>query len=109
MMRTAATFLILLAALSGCVTAGAGAPIASSVRLEAPDETCERLGPMAVRFSAEAVLPEDALAALAMNELRERAAMRGATNLVVDRVSQPAMIAYGTTGAASGVAYRCPE
>ena len=108
MTRLAAGFLpLFLLALSGCVTAGA--PVASSVRLEAPDETCERLGPMAVRFSTEVLLSEDALAASAMNELRERAALRGATNLVVAPVSQPAMVAYGTTGAASGVAYRCAE
>ena len=110
MTRSVARFLpLFLLGLSGCVTAGTGTPVASSVRLEAPDETCERLGPMAVRFSTEVLLSEDALAASAMNELRERAALRGATNLVVAPVSQPAMVAYGTTGAASGVAYRCAE
>jgi len=109
MVRQAAGSLLLLMALSGCVTAGGSAPVASSVRLEAPDETCERLGPMAVRLSTETLLSKDALAASAMNELRERAAMRGATNLVVAPVLRPAMIAYGTTGAASGVAYRCTE
>ena len=110
MTRSAARFLpAFLLVLSGCVTAGAGATLASSVRLEAPDESCERLGAMAVRFSTEVLLSEDTLAASAVNELRERAALRGATNLVVAPVSQSAMVAYGTTGAASGVAYRCEE
>jgi hypothetical protein len=110
MTRSAAGFLpFFLLVLSGCVTAGASAPMASAVRLEAPDETCEWLGPMAVRFSTEILLSDEALAASAMNELRERAAVRGATNLVVTPTSRPAMIAYGTTGEASGVAYRCAE
>ncbi|HEY3585685.1 MAG TPA: hypothetical protein VGK85_00970 [Myxococcaceae bacterium] len=110
MTRFAAGFLpFFLLVLSGCVTAGVGAPMASSVRLEAPDETCERLGPMAARFSTEILLSDEALAASAMNELRERAAVRGATNLVVTPTFKPAMIAYGTTGEASGVAYRCAE
>jgi len=109
MTRPAAGFLSLLLALSGCVTSGAGAARADSVRLEAPPESCERLGPMAVRVSTETVLPEGALSASALNELRERAAARGATNLVVAPRSPPAVVAYGTTGAASGVAYRCGE
>lgn len=110
MTRSGAGFLpFFLLILSGCVTAGAGAPGASSVRLEAPDETCERLGPMAVRFSTELLLSDDTLTASAVNELRERAAVRGATNLVVTPTSRPAMVAYGTTGEASGVAYRCAE
>jgi hypothetical protein len=110
MTRSAAAFLpFFLLLLSGCVTTGASAPMASAVRLEAPDETCEWLGPMAVRFSTEILLSDEALAASAMNELRERAAVRGATNLVVTPTSRPAMIAYGTTGEASGVAYRCAE
>lgn len=110
MTRSAAGFLpFFLLVLPGCVTAGGGAPVASSVRLEAPDETCERLGPMAVRLSTELLLSDDALAASAVNALRERAAVRGATNLIVTPTPRPAMIAYGTTGTASGVAYRCPE
>jgi len=44
-----------------------------------------------------------------VNELRERAATRGATHLVVAHPSSPAVIAYGTTAAASGEAYRCPD
>ncbi len=64
---------------------------------------------MAVRMSTELMLSQDALLASAVYALRERAAMRGATNLVVAPVSRPAMVAYGTTGAASGVAYRCPD
>jgi hypothetical protein len=100
---------LLLLALSGCVTTRASAPAAASVVPEAPDEACERLGPMAVRTSSEILLSEDALLASAVQELRERAAMRGATHLVVAPTPVPAVVAYGTTGAASGVAFRCPD
>ena len=109
MVRTPAGLLLVLVALSGCVTAGAGAPVASSVLLAAPDEGCERLGPMAVRLESEILISEDALLASAVEVLRERAAVRGATHLVVAPVSPPAAIAYGTVGKASGVAYRCTE
>lgn len=100
---------VLLLLLSGCVTGGAGSPVASSVLLEAPDETCERIGPMAVRMSTDIVLPQDALRASAVHELQERAAVRGATHLVVPQSWSPATVAYTTSAAASGVAYRCPD
>lgn len=107
MIRAAAA--LLLALVSGCATSGASAPGAGSVLLEAPDSTCECLGQMAVRMSGELLMSEDALLATAVNELRERAAIHGATHLVVARSSSPAVVAYGTTAAASGVAYRCPD
>lgn len=107
MTRTAAVFLFLL--LCGCATGGAGSPVASSVLLEAPDETCERLGPMALRLSTEVLIAQDALRASAVHELQERAAVRGATHLVVLRSSSPATLAYATSALASGVAYRCAE
>jgi hypothetical protein len=53
-------------------------------------------------------MSEDSLLASAVNELRSRAAMRGATHLVVARPYSAASVSYGTTAAASGVAYRCP-
>ena len=110
-MRPAAGLLpiVLIAAAPGCVTASAAGPVASSVALEAPDEGCERLGPLSVRTSTELLMSEDALLASAVNELRSRAAVRGATHLVVSRPPYgPAAVSYGTTAAATGVAYRCP-
>ena len=64
---------------------------------------------MVVRMSNELLMSEDALRATAVNELRWRAAVRGATHLVVARPASAASLAYGTTAAASGVAYRCPD
>lgn len=110
-MRPAAGLLLLLLAIAapGCVTASAAGPLASSVALEAPDEGCERLGRLSVRMSTELLMSEDALLASAVNALRWRAAGRGATHLVVSRPPYgPAAMSYGTTAAASGVAYRCP-
>jgi hypothetical protein len=107
MVRAGTTLLLL--AVSGCVTAGRSAAVSSSVLLEPPDEACEPLGPMAIRMSSELLMSEDALQATAVNELRWRAAVRGATHLVVDRPLSSASLAYGTTAAASGVAYRCPD
>jgi hypothetical protein len=106
MRRALATALLLL---SGCVTASSTAAAQSSVLLEPPDENCVSLGPMAVRMWNDLVMSEDALLSSAVNELRRRAAVRGATHLVVARPSSPATVAYGTTAAASGVAYRCRE
>jgi hypothetical protein len=97
----------LLLFLSGCVTAGAGSP--GAVLLEAPDETCERLGPMAVRMSTDLLMSQDALRASALYQLRERAALRGATHLLVARAWGPATVAYTTGATASGVAYRCAD
>ena len=60
-------------------------------------------------MSTELLMSEDALLASAVNELRWRAAVRGATHLVVFRPPyRPAAVSYGTTAAATGVAYRCP-
>ena len=108
MIRTGAALLLLLA-VPGCATTGATAPVASSVALDPPDEECERIGPMAVRMSTELLMSEDALLATAVNELRWRAGLRGATHLVVARPASAASVAYGTTAAATGVAYRCPD
>lgn len=96
---------LLLFAVAGCATA----PVANSVAMEPPEEGCERIGPMVVRMSNELLMSEDALRATAVNELRWRAAVRGATHLVVARPASAASLAYGTTAAASGVAYRCPD
>jgi hypothetical protein len=111
MLRTGAglSLLLLIVAVPGCVTASGAAPDASSVALEAPDEGCERLGGVAVRMSTELLMSGDALLASAVNELRWRAAVRGATHLVVSRPPySAAAVSYGTTAAASGIAYRCP-
>jgi len=107
MTRSAATLVFLL--ISGCVTVGAGSPVAASVLREAPDEACERLGAMAVRTSTDLLMPEDFLHASAEKELRERAAERGATHLVVEPSSSPATVAYATSALVSGVAYRCAD
>ena len=109
MLRIAAGLLLGVVALAGCATAGAPSAAVSSVVLEPPDGACALLGPMAVRTSSEILLSEDALLASAVQELRERAAKRGATHLVVAPTPAPAVVAYGTTGAASGVAYRCAD
>ena len=108
MIRTGA--LLLLLAVPGCATVSATAPRRElQVALEPPDEGCKRIGPMAVRMSTELLMSEDALLATAVNELRWRAAVRGATHLVVARPSSAASVSYGTTAAATGVAYRCPD
>ena len=103
MLRLALPFLVLLAA--GCATTAKP----SAVLVEAPEERCERIGALAVRTSTELLAPEDALHASALSELRQRAALRGATHLVAARTPSAASVAYGTTAAASGIAYRCPE
>ena len=92
---------------AGCVTGNATAPPAGGVLLEPPDETCEALGPVAVRMSTELLMPEDALLATAVTELRRWAAVRGATHLVVARPTSRGALAYGSTATASGLAYRC--
>ena len=107
MMRAALISLVLLVA--GCATPSATVPAPSAVLLEVPADHCEPLGALAVRMSTELLAPEDALHTSAVNELRRRAAVHGATHLVVARASSPASMAYGTTAAASGIAYRCPE
>jgi hypothetical protein len=107
MIRAGAALLLILA-VPACVTATGGAAVASSVVLESPDEGCERIGPMAVRMSTDLLMSEDSLLASAVNELRSRAAMRGATHLVVARPYSAASVSFGTTAAATGVAYRCP-
>jgi hypothetical protein len=94
---------------AGCASTNATGPAATAVLLEAPRETCEPLGAMAVRMSSELLLSEDVLHASAVSELRQRAAVRGATHLVVAQPATDASVAYGTTAAASGLAYRCPE
>ncbi len=108
-MSTLPRLTALLFLLEACATGGgASAPSGGLVLLPPPDEGCDPLGAMAVRMSTELLMSEDALLASAVGELRRRAAMRGATHLVVARPSSPAAMAYGTTAAASGVAYRCP-
>ena len=107
MIRAGAAFLLLL--LAGCVTSSATVPATDSVLLEPPDDGCRSLGPMAVRMSTELLMPQDVLLASAVNELRRRAEVRGATHLVVARPSRSATMAYGTTAAASGIAYRCHD
>jgi hypothetical protein len=100
---------LLFLLLAGCATE-TGARQGSPVVLELPDESCDPLGPVAVRMSTELLMPEDALLSSAVSELRRRAALRGATHLVV--VSRPAsrgLLAYSTTAAASGLAFRCQE
>jgi len=107
MIRAGAALLLLLAA-PACVTANAGAPAAGSVALETADEGCQQIGRLSVRISTDLLMSEDALLATAVNELRRRAAMRGATHLVVAaRPYSPASVSYGTTATASGFAYRC--
>ena len=105
-MRAATALLLLL--LVGCATPSASSSGTGPVLAEPSDEGCRSLGPVAVRMSTELMMPQDALRASAVNELRLRAAVRGATHLVVERPSSPALVTYGTTAAASGVAYRCP-
>ncbi len=95
--------------LAGCATGGGAEVNGILVLLQPPDEACDPLGSMGVRMSTELLMPEDALLASAVSELRRRAAMRGATHLVVARPSSRGAMAYGTTAAASGLAYRCPS
>jgi len=90
---------------SGCATTSG----AEAVRVESPDDGCELLGPIAVRMSNELLLPEGALFDTALTELRRRAAMRGATHLVLATSPTHGALAYGTTAEAAGLAYRCPD
>jgi hypothetical protein len=107
MLRAALTSLVLF--LAGCATANANAPAPPAVLLEPPRERCAPLGTLAVRLSTELLTSEGALHASAVNELRRRAAVRGATHVVVARHSSAASMAYVSTASASGLAYRCPE
>jgi len=95
--------------LTGCATDGAAERGASLTLLATPDEHCTSLGPVAVRMPLELMMPEDALLSTATTELRRRAALRGATHLVITTPPSAAMIAYGTTAAATGLALRCSE
>jgi hypothetical protein len=79
------------------------------VRLEPPEDNCEPLGSLGVRTSTELLLPEGSLADSAVTELRRRAALRGATHLVLATPPAHGSLAYGTTAVATGFAYRCPE
>jgi hypothetical protein len=60
-------------------------------------------------MSTELLLPEASLADSAVTELRRRAALRGATHLVLATPPTHGSLAYGTTAVATGFAYRCPE
>jgi hypothetical protein len=101
---------VVLAALAaGCATGSGGTTTAGPVRLEPPDDGCEPLGSLGVRMSTELLMSEDALLSTAVTELRRRAALRGATNLVVATPPTHGALAYGTTAMATGFAYRCPE
>lgn len=93
---------------AGCATGG-GATAAGPVRLEPPEDNCEPLGSLGVRTSTELLLPEGSLADSAVTELRRRAALRGATHLVLATPPAHGSLAYGTTAVATGFAYRCPE
>ncbi len=96
--------------LAGCATATGTTPRGSLVMLDPPpDAHCAPLGRLAVRMSTELLMSEDALLASAVGELRRRAALEGATHLVVSRPASRAAMAYGTTAAASAVAFRCPS
>ncbi|HTS83181.1 MAG TPA: DUF4156 domain-containing protein [Myxococcaceae bacterium] len=99
--------LLPLLALGACAT-GEVRRVASPALLEPRDGSCTTLGQVSVRSSTELLMSEDALLSSAVNELRRQAALRGATHLVVSRPAFAATVAYGTTAAASGVAYRCP-
>jgi hypothetical protein len=93
---------------AGCATGSAGATATGPVRLETPDDGCEPLGSLGVRLSTELLMPEDALVSSAVTELRRRAALRGATHLVLATPPTHGGLAYGTTAVATGFAYRCP-
>lgn len=99
---------LLLLLLAGCATGSAAGAGGSLVVLEPPEGHCRPLGRMSVRMSTELLMSQDALLASAVSELRRRAADRGATHLVLSPRTSPAMVSYGTTAAASGVAFRCP-
>lgn len=102
--------LVVLALLgAGCATGSGGATASGPVRLETPDDGCEPLGSVGVRLSTELLMPEDALVSSAVTELRRRAALRGATHLVLATSPTHGGLAYGTTAVAMGFAYRCPE
>lgn len=94
---------------SGCATSSGGPTASGPVRLETPDDSCEPLGSVGVRLATELLMPEDALVSSAVTELRRRAALRGATHLVLATSPTQGGLAYGTTAVATGFAYRCPE
>jgi hypothetical protein len=93
---------------AGCATVNGGTTAAGEVRLETPDDGCEPLGSLGVRMSTELLLPEGSLLDAAVTELRQRAALRGATHLVLATPPTHGSLAYGTTAVATGFAYRCP-
>jgi hypothetical protein len=99
----------LLLVFAGCATDTTAGREGNVVALAALDEGCLALGPVSVRIGLELVTSEDARFAAALTELRRRAALQGATHLVVSRPVSAAMVSYGTTAAASGTAFRCPD
>jgi hypothetical protein len=95
--------------LAGCATETGAARQGSGVVLGPPDEGCVPLGPVAVRMSTELLMSEDTLVASAVSELRRRAALDGATHLMVSRPESRGLLAYGSVAAASGLEFRCPD
>ena len=108
-MRSSLSASLLLLLLAGCATENGAARQGSLVVLEPPDESCTPLGPVAVRMSTELLMSEDVLLASAVSELRRRAALDGATHLVISRPESRGLLVYGTNAAASGLEFRCPD
>ena len=108
-MRSSLSASLLLLLVAGCATESGAARQGSLVVLEPPEGGCAPLGPVAVRMSTELMMSEETLLASAVTELRRRAALDGATHLVVSRPESRGVLAYGTVAAASGLEYRCPD
>jgi len=108
-MRSTLGIASLLLFLGGCATETGAARRGSVVELEPPDETCTPLGPVAVRMSTDLLMSEDTLAASAVTALRRKAALDGATHLVVSLPESRGLLAYGNVAAASGFEFLCPD
>ena len=94
---------------AACATTGDRSARLAELTPETPGAECRRVGPVALRLYSGLAMPEDALAAAAVDELRRHAATSGATHLLVVREPGPAAVIYRTAITARGIAYRCPD
>ena len=97
-----------LATLAACATDVASrAPRALAVA-SSPSADCVEVGRIEAREATELLSSPDVLTAAAIEQLRIRAARRGATHVVVAESPMTGMVSYTTTARAEGLALRCP-
>src|SRR5262249_8551428 len=73
-----------------------------------PSADCVEVGRIEAREATELLSSPDVLTAAAIEQLRIRAARRGATHVVVAESPMTGMVSYTTTARAEGLAVRCP-